>query len=65
MALALDKNTVNSCQAFKKFSSVMKKCSLGYCMSLLDFQGTVLLFDAGLFNITCAFWKSDFCHDRS
>jgi len=34
-------------------------------MILLDFQGTVLLFEAGLFNLTCAFWKSDFCHDRS
>ena len=41
MALALDKNTVNSCQPFKKFSSFLKKCSLGYCMILLDFQGQV------------------------
>ena len=38
MALALDKNTVNSCQPFKKFGSFLKKCSLGYCMILLDFQ---------------------------
>ena len=43
MALALDKNTVNSCQPF---SSFLKKCSLGYCMILLDFQRTELLFEA-------------------
>ena len=46
MALALDKNTVNSCQPFKKSSSFLKKCSLGYCMILLDFQRTELLFEA-------------------
>ena len=65
MALVLDKNTVNSCQPFKKFSSFLKKCSLGYCMILLDFQRTELLFEADLFNLTDTFWKSDFCHDRS